>query len=334
MKQIQHNRLDQVIKGIKKAFAKEAIDEMSPLGGGFSSSETYKIRVEDRNYVLRIMRLDQPVKDREQQIMCGIQASKLGIAPKYYYADAEDGIIIMEYIERIKGTKEVMVPQLAKILAKLHSSKSVPKPFFTLFSYIDGLIKEFREFKLPKFLNEYLDQINNIKGILSKHRSLAACHNDLNCYNIIYNGVEVYLIDFESAGLEDPYFDLATISQQFALEREEEGKFLNDYLSRDATTFEKAKFFLMKQISICYYAIAFLGFAYKAGLRFQDTDIPTLKSWNEGMGNGNFTLKEHKDFLLYGSVLVRESMELIKAKEFTEAINVLARIEVEKDMYL
>ena len=54
------------------------------------------------------------------------------------------------------------------------------------------------------------------------------CHNDLNPKNIFFTN-DAKLIDFEYAGVNDKYFDLACVCVEFALDNKIEKIFLDAY---------------------------------------------------------------------------------------------------------
>jgi len=54
-------------------------------------------------------------------------------------------------------------------------------------------------------------------------------HNDLNPMNILWQGNNPTLIDFEYASVNDCYFDLAAISIEFSLDKKAESLMLRRY---------------------------------------------------------------------------------------------------------
>jgi aminoglycoside phosphotransferase (APT) family kinase protein len=45
-----------------------------------------------------------------------------------------------------------------------------------------------------------------------RERALVLCHNDVNPSNLVYDGENLLLLDWETAGVNDPFYDLAAIS--------------------------------------------------------------------------------------------------------------------------
>jgi aminoglycoside phosphotransferase (APT) family kinase protein len=67
------------------------------------------------------------------------------------------------------------------------------------------------------------------------------CHNDLVADNIVDDGEQLLLIDWEYAGIGDQWFDLAVIVQHHELAPELQGILLHAYLGRAATDAESAR---------------------------------------------------------------------------------------------
>jgi thiamine kinase-like enzyme len=67
--------------------------------------------------------------------------------------------------------------------------------------------------------------------------SVCLCHNDLLNHNIMESD-RAMLIDWEFAGMGDPWFDLAVVIEHHALGEKLGRQFLNAYLERKATDAE------------------------------------------------------------------------------------------------
>ena len=67
-----------------------------------------------------------------------------------------------------------------------------------------------------------------IKKVTADKSKLVFCHNDLNLSNIIYTD-NIYFIDWDYAGLNHPYYDIATLLNALDLSQDEEKYFLNSY---------------------------------------------------------------------------------------------------------
>ena len=77
-------------------------------------------------------------------------------------------------------------------------------------------------------------------------------HHDLNPKNIIFNKNKIKIIDWEYAGINDRFFDLAAICIEFKLNKKEEELFLSYYLKKiDEKKYSKLKYFKIIYKNLC-----------------------------------------------------------------------------------
>jgi Ser/Thr protein kinase RdoA (MazF antagonist) len=147
------------------------------------------------------------------------------------------------------------------------------------------------------------------------HLIKKSTHNDLNPNNILFDGKKTYLINWEAAGLDDPFIDLAIVCNNFIIEPSLQNHFLAGYFAAQPTSEQLEKLHWMRQISYAYYALHFLSFAAEAGLALLDENIdsiPDVLAWKVGYQGGLYSLKAPLDFLLYGMVQVKMSLQQMK----------------------
>jgi hypothetical protein len=176
-----------------------------------------------------------------------------------------------------------------------------------------------QRYTLPDFLKKYLADIASIQQLLLPHLTKAPCHNDLNIGNVLFDGSKTWLIDWEAAGIEDPFFDLATVCNQFAFNRRMADIFIKTYFDQTPTQYQQAKLFLMRQIVYHYQAVHFLNYAASAGKIIVDAAVPDLYEWHLGYNQGFYQLTTTDDFLRYGLVQAKSAIAEINSKDFLKA---------------
>ena len=90
---------------------------------------------------------------------------------------------------------------------------------------------------LPRYKYTKLQKLKKFKS------NLALTHNDLNPKNLIFTKDRLYLIDFEYAGVNDIYFDLASICVEFRLNKIEQKKFLSYYFVNQNSNLKKLQLY-------------------------------------------------------------------------------------------
>lgn len=302
---MQQTKISRIQFAAKKTFGK-TFDSIEPLNAGSSISALvlYKAYLNHKPYVVRFG--NEKLKNSRREIKVMTVASQAGITPKIYYANPKDGIIIMDYIKtRNFNESEKQNPMIYKKLAKLakqiHSLPNFPK-FMTVFEIIRYNQNQQKN-DLSKIIKPAQIKINQIEKILKKNPINHSIHNDLNPNNILYDGKNFYVIDWELATTGDPFFDLATLVNFYQLNKTLEKVFLEAYFNRTPTQKEWARYYLMKQVSLYYYGLELIYGSQNLGQK-------TIKS--QGLSS-------------FGYVLLKEALTQLNSKEYEKALLMLNR---------
>ena len=172
---------------------------------GFSN-ENYSFYADEKRYLLRKFKL----QDRDRALEYTVQnlAYQHALAAKPLHLELEEGFMVCEYVdgEHKTNLSKEDITLLAQQLQTLHSFKIDKIPL--------DLKSEFTT--LTKEVEEAFDCIETTPS------EMVLCHNDLNPLNCIFSKNSLILIDWEFAGMNDRYFDLASMSVEFQLKEEDE----------------------------------------------------------------------------------------------------------------
>ncbi len=174
----------------------------------------YKVTTDSQTYLVRKL-LSNEV-DREKEYLLQQQAAVLGLSPKIIRFDREDQIMVMPFIEG-GHCKTLDMPRLTALVdavKQLHDNLHYDEALIDL----EMVIKSREE-----SITEAFETIRNYP------KETVICHNDLNPRNILWQAEKPYVLDFEYAGVNDCYFDLAAISVEFGLSKEKETYMLYRY---------------------------------------------------------------------------------------------------------
>jgi thiamine kinase-like enzyme len=81
----------------------------------------------------------------------------------------------------------------------------------------------------PDELKGFLERVEKIRAVRSRASAETYCHNDYFTFNMIYDGQNLKVIDWELSGYGDCFFDLATLSYSNHFSVEEEKFLLGSY---------------------------------------------------------------------------------------------------------
>ena len=226
-----------MIKQLKQytLFANRKIDSYKLLENQGYCNENYLIHSEGEKYILRkFIRTDI---DRKFEFQVQKLAFEKGISAEPLLLDEENDLIISTYLEGTHKDKleKNDLNQFAEVLKKLHTSKIESEPII-LETLIEAKSKEVQD----AFI--IIDTFQS-EDVL--------CHNDLNPQNILF-AKTIKLIDWEYAGVNDRYFDLASVCVEFDLNKEDEVHFLRSYFTMEyEINHEKLKAYKVIYKALC-----------------------------------------------------------------------------------
>ena len=122
---------------------------------------------------------------------------------------------------------------------------------------ISQAVKQY--FPNDKYVEEALNNIPVLESLLDIEADRKPSHRDLHGFNVIYDGERYYLIDWENAGNESLYFDLAVATNTLLFKiADSESLLLNAYLKSEPTQEQLAKFKLMRVFAYLFYGFVLL----------------------------------------------------------------------------
>lgn len=210
------------------------------------TNQNFLVRINNKRYVLRIAGIGtENIVNRYWEKKNTEKAAMLGITIDLTYFNEDNGVKISEYIEstdiltRKTSREKKNLLLTSNLLKKLHMSSIKFENSFNVFSEIEKyelLIKN-KNLLYEKYVN-YLENrvlIFNLKKTLENMGVVCVpCHNDAVPENFLKTEKnEIFLIDWEYSGLNDPMWDLATYSLESNLSLDEERFFLQNYFKED-----------------------------------------------------------------------------------------------------
>lgn len=326
---------DAVQTALQAAFHTTTMDSIDLLSGGLSSALVYKIVVGGRPYVLRLlMEIDQ-LRDPARQFLCMNHAAAAGIAPAVHYANVEDALTITDFIATQPLSKALATPEerlhlLAHTIKAIHALPRFPH----LVNFLDGIDLFIQNFQTSALLPasataEHFSAYAEIQRVYPRHDpDLVASHNDLNPNNMLFDGQQLWIIDWEAAFCNDRYVDLAIAARPFVTNEAQETFYLQAYFGAMPTAYQRARYFLMQQICHLYYAMIMMQMAAAqkpAGVTADpDMDTDRLYDFHNQVGAGTVSLVTYEGQLSYGKTLLNEALHHMRQPTFAAALRTVA----------
>lgn len=218
---------------IAKKYNWELQGEPTCLNGGFMH-KMYKINTEQGAYALKL--LNPFVMQREtamdnyakaEQIEMLLEKQGIPILPSLSFNGRKmqeiDGqyFYIFDYFPgRVLKSNEITkyhCEEIGKVLAKIHSiDKKFENKFFSEMSidwdfYLTKMKKiDMRLYTLLKDSLPVIKDSQNNGNLARKElpQIVSICHNDMDCKNVLWNGIDYRIIDLECLSYSNPFMEL------------------------------------------------------------------------------------------------------------------------------
>lgn len=246
--------LKEIEKLLNKTLNVSEIVDATRLKG--LTNETYLVTdIKNNKYVVRFPgKGTEKIINRKNEKISTELACEIGIDSKLYYFDDNTGIKITEYIDKsqtmsaeaLKKNDNILL--IAEVLKNLHSCGVDTGVSFDVISMAECYEKFIAE-NNGTLYDDYEDvklYINTIKNKYLPTVELKPCHNDPLCENWLLKDNQMYLIDWEYAGMNDCIWDLADVSIEAEYSHENDIELLSAYFGHDITDKEWMAFQINK----------------------------------------------------------------------------------------
>ncbi len=324
---IPENKQTAVVHALQVAFAVSEFEEIEQLTIGLSSALIFKIVVKGKPYLLRIITRTDAMADPTHYFSCMKLAAETGIAPHSWYADSTDRISITDFVQAkpfpVKDAK-ILMPDT---LRRLHSLPRFPARL-TYLDFADTTIRKFYSSNaLPESITgEMFRQYERIMKVYPRNEEdLVSCHNDLKPDNILYDGKQVWLVDWEAAFLNDRYCDLSVAGNFVITNEHDDIEYLKVYFGKDATEYQLARFFLMRQIMHIIYFSFFMSLCSNKNIPI-DVNMakPDFRDFHNHVWKAEIYLLDPMAQQQYAWVHFEQVVQNMQQKRFEEALRIVS----------
>jgi thiamine kinase-like enzyme len=202
------------------------------LGGGITN-HNYKIEVDGEAFVLRIGGKDTELLgiDRTHEHAASVLAASLGIGPEVIAFVEPEGYLVTRFVEGTPVPPERMpVAAVGETLLLVHEVGAVPSRFDSF-----RVVETYRETAARRGVSippAYAEAKKRAEAIEARRGPYEPrlCHNDLLNANFIDDGQRLRIVDWEYAGMGDPFFDLGNFAVNHSLDEAGERALLTAYL--------------------------------------------------------------------------------------------------------
>jgi aminoglycoside phosphotransferase (APT) family kinase protein len=320
-----------IASALAKAFSAGDVSAIHAVVGGASGALTYRVETRAGDHLLRAETISGPLRN-PHQYGCMQTAADAGIAPPITYLDADDGVVVMPFLQQrpiadFPGGLEGAAAAMGELLARLHATATFPSRG----DYLDNLDRLFG----------YLERSGRVApGLLDRHRegferlravypwepdTFTSAHNDPNQFNVLFDGDRLWLIDWETAYRNDPHIDVATACSHLAATPELRATLVRAWLGREADARTMATVVLAARLVQLYAGCILLVVVVDPGHpTHDDLTAMSLKEFQAGIEGGSLRAGEPGTTHAYAKILLGQFVQGLESPDVVDALQVVA----------
>ena len=257
------------LRGALRTELERALHRLPELGDGRLSFTALSGGITNRNFlvsgapggarfVVRLAGNDTHLLgiSREVEHAATVTAAGVGVGPEVIAYLRPEGYLVTRFIEggpipEAEMRQPERLRQVGATLRRIHDGPAIPGlfvPFRIVEAYralaISRNVPIPPEFDLAQSISRRIEL-----ACLTAPIEMRPCHNDLLNANFIDDGARIRIVDWEYAGMGDPYFDLGNFSINHELDADQDAIFLEAYLGEPPSPALAARLTLMRVLS-------------------------------------------------------------------------------------
>jgi thiamine kinase-like enzyme len=219
--------IDEVVNKIDDWKGKKV--SIYPLSGGLTNTN-FKVEVNGVPHFVRVPGESTELLaiDRNNEYHNTKAAADAGVAPKVLYHLPEYNVMVIEFLNGKTMSKDSLNEQgmptrMAQAIKKLNQGPRFFSDFnmFRLTEYYLDVCRE-RDIRIPDGYLERMPTVAQIETAMNvRPLPTVPCNNDLLAENYIDDGRQLWLIDYEYSGNNDPTFELGNTCQEMQFNDEQ-----------------------------------------------------------------------------------------------------------------
>lgn len=194
-----------------------AAPTITRIAAGLSGAEVYRVEAAGQVFALKITSADEPVDGWRRKLHTLQAAAAANLAPRVVHADEARRAVLNAFIADRSfparygdpRTRDAAIALLGRTVRRVHELPLPPgaEPadprgqLATVWSRLAG-------FAVPGFVGEAVQRVVTEEPP-PPDRAVVLSHNDINPTNLVLDGDNLLLLDWDTAGPNDPLYDLA-----------------------------------------------------------------------------------------------------------------------------
>lgn len=262
---------------------------LTPIHGGLSGALTFRVSLAERRFILRVQPEERFEAHFAQLVALQRLAGETGIAPRVLASDSVARALLSEHVPNQPLFPTLRGPEGPRVLrhigAQLGRLHQLPAPP-NLSPRCPTERTRWAFSELGEATPGFVRKAHALARRIPAAAGGAVCHLDLNPSNLMFDGERVRVIDWETAGLGDPAFDLATVINLFVLDPLRAQALYEGYSTQWKLPHESALFAARQRVYLAY-GVEFLRQAAAPAPEWPVDALPRLMDVYAAMSAGH-----------------------------------------------
>ncbi len=297
---------------------------IAALAAGLSGAGVYRVDAGGRSYVLKIAGPLDAVDAWRARTAILRAAADAGVAPAVVHVDDERRAVLSElvvdrsFVGRLlqPSTRDAAIGELGATLRRVHA---LPLPVGAVAgreprAFLDEIWTGLRGFPVPAWTGEVVRRVLD-EPPPPADRAPVLSHNDPNPSNLVHDGARLLLLDWDSAGANHPFNDLAAVAVFLRMDDAACAQLVAAHDQAPVAASLPASFVYLRRAIAALCGAMFLRIARAAGhagARGDETVAlaPTLADVYAGMRAGTLSARTPDGQWAFGQALLEASARL------------------------
>jgi len=229
---------------------------VTPIEAGITN-RNFRVDVGGETFVVRLAGADTELLgiDRDDEVEAGRAAAAAGVGPEVVAFLPELGCVVTRFVggSSIPEDRLAEPPIMRSVVASItaiHGCAPIRAtfPVFRIVERFRDTASE-RGVSIPASYADAHEVAARIEAAFAAApMPLTTCHNDLLNANFLLDGDHTWIVDYEYAGMGDPFFDLGNLAVNNGLDASAQASLLEAYFG-DVRDVHRARLALMRIVS-------------------------------------------------------------------------------------
>jgi aminoglycoside phosphotransferase (APT) family kinase protein len=293
------------------------------IAAGLSGAGVYRVEAAGQALVLKVSSEDESPAGWQRKLHIQKLAASAGLAPRVVHVDEARRAVVSVFVNGRSfpaffgdpRTRAVALEHVGRTVRRVHelplppeSDSKDPREFLAL-----GWSELVTRFALPGFVGDAVGRVLT-EDAPDHEVPLVLSHNDVNPTNLVYDGDNLMLLDWDTAGPNDAFYDLAAISVFLLLDDGSCQMLIAAYRGEPVSALP-VRFVYNRRLAAVLCGAVFLNLARQsghAGATGEETlaSTPSLGEFYQRLRSGSVKLASAEGQWGFGLALVKASAAL------------------------